>query len=375
MKTARTFLFVLLLALLGCSGNEQIKGVQVILQKPEIRQRYGGEMGALADELKQAGVTHVIVPVMEGGTAYYPSDVLPQRWSLGTELLAFRHALRRRNISFVAQIPVFEDEYTYRSQPTLRAVDEFASRQISENFSAICPSDPAYQSYKLSAIEEVMLILQPDGVFLKNLSFPVETSDLAIEKNITHSRNFCFCSTCLMSFATHSLIDLPKMSSAIELNSWILEYHKNAWTNWKTEIITAFMEKANITIRDINPNCKILLSIPPWKEEDFDLGRQRLAGQDIKTLAPYVDHFVLKTNCNVSHELYDDLQASLISELKSSEQEFIPGIQLQIDSPQSAEKDFQHSLQHYKNRVIVSDWGYMLKNRRYLNIFISEPIL
>ena len=229
MKTARTILFVLLLALTGCSRFEHVKGVYVLLQNPEIRQRYGGEMGALADELKEAGVTHVIVPVMKDGIAYYPSDILPQRWDYGTELLAFRHALRRRSINFVAQIPIFQDSYTYRSQPSLRAVDEFGSRTGSEVLSALCPSDPGYQEYKLQAIEEVILILQPDGIYLDKLSFPIEQKDVCTDMLVAHSRNYCFCPTCLTSFSEHTLIELPKTASTVEVNESILDNHENAW--------------------------------------------------------------------------------------------------------------------------------------------------
>ncbi|MEA2077743.1 MAG: hypothetical protein U9O95_06960 [Candidatus Marinimicrobia bacterium] len=375
MKKARYILFALLLAFTACSRFEHVKGVHVFLQKPEVRQRYGGEMGALADELKEAGVTHVIVPVMEGGTAYYPSDVLPQRWEFGTELLAFRHALRRRNINFVAQIPIFRDAYTYRSQPALRAVDEFGSRNSSEVLSAICPTDQGYQNYKLQAIEEVMLILQPDVVYLDKLSFPMDTDVICIDLHVAHSRNFCFCPTCLGAFSEHTTIDLPKTGSIVEQNSWILDNFNNAWVQWKTGTITAFMEKANKQILDINPNCKIMLSVIPWKEEDHNYGRQRLAGQDVKTLAPFIDHFILKTSCHIPDQIYDEIRLSLMNELENSEAEVIPTIQLQIDPPHSAEKEFQNSLQFFRNRVIVSDWGYLLKNRRYLNIFISEPIL
>ncbi len=347
----------------------------MFLQKPEIIQRYGGEMGALADELKEAGVTHVIVPVMKDGVAYYPSDVLPQRWKYGTQLLAFRHALRRRNINFIAQIPIFQDDYTYRSQPALRAVDEFNSRTGSETLSAICPTNPDYQEYKLKAIEEVMLILQPNGIYLDKLSFPLEQSDICSDMLVAHSRNYCFCPSCLKSFSQHALISLPKNASAAENNEMILNNYEDAWVKWKTGVITNFMEKANIRIHLIDPECKIMLNVLPWKENEHNRGRQRLAGQDVKTLAPYTDNFILETSCHIPNEDFDAIRLSLLEEIKNTETRVIPIIQLEIDQPHSAEKDFQHSLQHFRHRVIVSDWSYMLKNRRYLNIFISEPII
>ena len=375
MKTLRYILLVLLLAMTACSRFEHVKGIHVLMQKPEVRQRYGGEMGALADELKQAGVTHVIVPVMDGGTAYYPSDVLPQRWDFGTELLAFRHALRRRNINFVAQVPVFKDAYTYRAQPSLRAVNELGTRVGSEEISGICPSDKDYREYKLNVIDEIMLILQPDGVYLENLSFPMDLDDVCSDLHVAHSRVYCFCDHCLKSFSEHANLDLPVHLSSSELNEWITDNYLNAWIQWKTGTITNFVEETSKRIHAIDPNCKIMISVLPWKEEEHNRGRQRLAGQDVKTLAPFTDHFIIKTSCHIPDKIYDEIRLSLINELENADSKVIPTIQLEIDPPPSAEKAFQNSLQYFKHRVIVSDWGYLLKNRRYLNIFTAEPRL
>ena len=375
MKTLRYIMLALLIAFTACSRYDHVKGVHILMQKPEVHQRYGGEMGALADELKKASVTHVIVPVLEGGTAFYPSDVLPQRWDFGTELLAFRHALRGRNINFVAQIPIFEDDYTYRSQPTLRAVSDYDTRTGSEENSAICPSSPEYQEYKLQVIDEIMLILQPEAIYLDKLSFPMDIDDVCSDIQIAHSRNYCFCNSCLNSFAIHAAIELPSSGSPAEINQWILDNYQNAWISWKTGTITDFAEEAAKHIHNINPQCTIMLSVLPWKEEDHNRGRQRLAGQDVKTLAPFVDHFVLKTSCRIPDKNYEEIQQSLIRELTVSDAKVIPTIKLEIDPAQSAEKDFQNSLQYFKHRIIVDDWGYLLKNRRYLNIFMTEPRL
>jgi len=375
MKTLRYILLVLLVVMSACSRFERMKGVHVLMQKPAVRQRYGGEMGALADELKAAGVTHVIAPVMDGGTAYFPSDVLPQRWDFGTELLAFRHALRQRNINFVAQIPIFKDDYTYRTQPALRAVNELGTRAGSEEISGICPSDPDYRDYKLNVIDEIMLILQPDGIYLENLSFPMDLDDVCSDMHVAHCRNFCFCDHCLNSFSEHANLQLPSNLSPSETNEWITDNYINAWIQWKTAMITNFLEEANKRIRAIDPTCKIMISVLPWKEDDHNRGRQRLAGQDVKTLAPFADHFILKTSCRIPDKTYDEIRLSLIHELENADSKVIPTIQLEIDPPPSAEKAFQNSLQYFKHRVIVSDWGYLLKNRRYLNIFITEPRL
>ncbi len=361
-----------LIILSSCSRREHMKGVHIIIQKPEIRQRYGGEMGALADELKSAGVTHVIVPVYKDGTAYYPSDILPQRWTFGTDLLAFRHALRRVNIDFVAQLQIFEDNYTFKTQPELRAMDEFASTRSAENISGICPSNRDYRQYKLDIIREIMLIFQPDGIYLDKLSFPVETGDDCSKMQVAHTRQFCFCNHCVKTFAQHAQIDLPEHLINHELNAWILDNHEQAWLSWKTGTINELMEKANIIIKDLDPTCKIMLGILPWEENDPNFGRQRLTGQDVKTLAVFTDHYIMSTSCYIPDDRYDQIQLSILKEINGTDSKVIPTIELQLNPVQNNEERFKNSLQHFKNKVIVSDWGYMIKNRRYLNIFISE---
>lgn len=377
MKMTRYILLVCLLLWSGCSRQENIKGVHVVLQKSEIRQRYGGEMGALADELKEAGVNLVISPVMENGTAYYPSDVLPQRWEYGTQLLAFRHELRRRHIRFAAYIPVFRDAYTYRSQPNLRAVSEYDNPAGSEPLAAICPRDPEYRRYKLAAVREVMLILQPDAVYFGDLAFPLESSDPCDEHAVNNARSYCFCTNCQQAFSDYAGISLPRNSStAAETAAWILENHLSKWVQWKSEVITSFLEQAHHAVREINPDCSIMLSVLPWTEDQFDHGRRRLSGQDIRTLSPFLTHVVLHPAGRIPQETLDSIRIELDRELEISGGWTVPSLDPGMQpASESNEREFQRNLQYFRKHVIVSDWGYLLKYRRYLNIFKSEPIL
>lgn len=371
MKILRYILMIFFAILCSCSRFEHMKSVHIILQNPEIRQRYGGEMGALADELKTAGVTHVIVPVLKDGTAYYPSDILPQRWDYGTDLLAFRHSLRNRNIKFVAEIDIFKDKYSYQAQPQLRPLDEFSSNKQSEAIASICPSDKNYQRYKLDIIHEVMLIFQADGIYLDHASFPIEENYINSNMQLEHLRQFCFCPNCISTFVQHTQIELPQNLSGHELNAWILENYESDWISWKASLLTVFMESAYKIIKNIDPETQIMLNILPWKEGEFNHAWQDLAGQDIKTLTSFTDYFVLAVSCQIPNTHYDEIRLSMQKEIDNNSR-VIPTIQLSLNSNKNNEENFKESLRYFKDRVIVSDWNYMLKNRRYLNIFILE---
>lgn len=371
MKKTCYILLIMLFFLNGCSRYEKIKGMHVILQDPEIRQRYGGEMGALADELKEAGVNLVITPVMENGTAFYPSDILPQRREDGTQLLAFRHELRRRNIRFAAYIPVFTDAYSYYYQPSLRAVDDFGSRTNQEHMYAVCPGDPEYRDYKREAVREVLLILQPDMLYFDDLSFPLD-KDILCNGKISasqHQRSYCFCPDCRKAFSEFSSIAIPSHLSTPEAAAWILENHEDEWIRWKCDLITSYVKELKNNTRDIMPDCKIMLVTFAREEAEHHYDRQRLAGHNLKDLNDYVDYFVSPPCPLLNEEDYSRL-AELRPGPENPKKHIIPS--LKLSAGHKSENRFRQSLNFFKNRFILYSWTSLLKNRSYLNIYSTE---
>ncbi len=369
MKKAVYILLFLLLAVSGCSRHERIKGVHVRLQEAEIRQRYGGEMGALADEIKAAGINLVVTPVLEDGTAFYPSDVLPQRWEYGTQLLAFRHELRRRNIRFAASVPVFSDAYTYRTRPDLRAVNDFGSRTDPNGRHAICPRDPDYQDYKLGAIREILLILQPDVLYLSALSFPLDPEGYCDPQTAAAMRPYCFCSACRRDFSEQHDLVFPENLSTGEAASRILNDHKEAWTQWKCAIITDYVKALEQSVAGISPDCRIMLETPPWKEAEFDDGRRRLAGHDLNALEDPVDDFVFPL-CSGSGDHEQKRLSEISSEIQKGEHSFIPSIN--INAGDKDRKAFSEYLAYFKNNIIIYGWTSLIGEKTYLNIFSTE---
>ena len=368
MKNIRYILMILLVLLGACSRRDSIKGVYVILQNPEIRQRYGGEMGALADALKEARISMVVSPVFEHGTAYYPSDVFPRRWDYGTQLLAFRHELRRRNIRFAAHIPLFTDAYTYRAQPHMRAVNNYGSRTESETWNALCPSDREYQDYKIRAIIEIMLILQPDMIYLDDLHFPLNTADISGE----FSRSYCFCPGCLQKFEKNTGITLPHQFSTADIAAKILHEHEHAWMEWKCEVIADFLSRVEREIHNAHPECRIMVSLLPLKYEDNSYENKLLSGQDTDLLYQHSDIFVIpRTSFSVNE--YDINYSAPVYALQSKEQRIIAGTDLNVYLENGKEQEFQRDMKRFRRNIIVSSWDKLLKNRTYMTIFSMEP--
>ncbi|MBW6457742.1 MAG: hypothetical protein K0B52_01125 [FCB group bacterium] len=374
MKRNRHILLILMLILSGCSRYDSIKAVYVPIQSQEIRQRYGGEMGALADALKEAKVTLVISPVLEHGTAYYPSDMLPQRWEYGTQLLAFRHELRRRNIRFAAHIPLFRDAYTHRSLPHLRAVNNYGSRIESETRYAICPSDKEYQEYKIRIIAEIMLILQPDVLYFDDLHFPLNPEDITTDISGNHMRSYCFCPACLEAYGKHTGESVPIYLTTADNATRILNEQTEAWAQWKCSVIGSFLNRTEKTIHTVHPECRIMVALLPGSIGEHAQASRLYSGQDIKLLSANTDYFTFPV-AYTSPEDFHTVFSSLTQTAAMSEIRLVPCFDLHQYSiyGQENERDFQRSLKQFRQNVLIHDWDYLLKNRSFLNIFSLEP--
>lgn len=368
MKQRYYNIIILFLLLSGCAHFPSIKAVYVHLDTAEIQQRYGGEMGALADELKEAGVTHVFVPVLNNGTAYYPSDILPRRWDYGTQILALRHELRRRSIEFIAVVQVFQDIYTYQARPDIRPLNQSGKNNAMETLAMVCPVFMDYQGYKLNVIDEIMLIFQPDGINLKDCYYPVKWQDISSVQDADASQLYGFNAEALASFDRFLDVTLPlSYHSNYELGQWILTYHEEEWINWKCKQITYFVEKANGIIHGYAPDCSIYLETIPWYEHEHNNGLRRLAGMDLKTLSDYIDYAI---PMNSSRQSFSEKRLdSLVMDYVSADLPVLPQLDVSLFHH---EEQFRSARVHYGEKSIVNNWESMLKYRRYLNVFKSE---
>lgn len=367
MKARRYIMgFLLLLTLVACARYEPVKAVYLELQDPLIRQRYGGEMGALADELKSAGVTLLIAPVLTDATAFYPSDILPQRWEYGTQLLAFRHELRRRKIAFAAAVPFFRDNYTHRAEPALRAVNDYGAVPAA----ALCPSNQEYRDYKKRAVSEIMLILQPDALFLNNFYFPAEITQLCQTGSRGNIRTSCFCNNCLQQFSDYADIDFPVTETTADAAETINKHFAREWALWRSNLLTSYLENISTEVRRYNSHCQIMLNVIPLPGQESDEARRRIFGLDYKTLAPFVDVFVLNS---CSSESTDNNNPMLrdIRELQALGEKTLPLFEVR-SFLRPGEEVFLSELQQFRGNLLVSDWGQLLNNRRFLNVFKTE---
>ncbi|MFN3652701.1 MAG: family 10 glycosylhydrolase [Armatimonadota bacterium] len=133
---------------------------------------------ALMKKVRDAGLNTVFVRASRGGSAIYPSRVLPQeKWSLGPpdELQAAIDAARKHNLS----IHAWRVCYHLGSAP-----DELYDRMVAEDrvmrdlqgkpTRFLNPADPRNQAHELAAVMELASRYELDGIQLDYLHYPEE---------------------------------------------------------------------------------------------------------------------------------------------------------------------------------------------------------
>ena len=208
----------------------------------------------------------------------------------------------RQESEFIAQIkasgrqlivifPVFYDKVWLQNHPEDFAITVEGNRAIQDWVKFVCPSSDEFMAHKLNELQAVIETIQPEGVSLDFIRFFVYWE--MVSKNETEGLvQSCFDERCLHRFSDETGIILPSgLGNVTEKSRWILETNLDAWVAWKCGVIETAVKQLTTHARNLNPNITLGLHSVPWLVDDYDLGVQRIAGQDLSQLAPYVDFF------------------------------------------------------------------------------------
>ena len=100
----------------------------------------------------------------------------------------------------------------------------------------------------------------------------------------------CFDSTCIRKFKREYGIELPDTCQDIKDKAdYILANYENEWVEFKCATINGYVEEMVEAIKSINPTTEINFHAVPWRSYDFEGSLRRIAGQDLKLIAPNVD--------------------------------------------------------------------------------------
>ena len=186
-------------------------------------------------------------------------------------------------------VSVFHDSGA-RDRQDLLAVDNHGSQRLDGWQTFVCPVREDYRSRKVAEIAAGVRRLQPDGVSLDFIRYPVFWEKMGPDYPVAEIRSFCFCGHCLKRFRQETGIAVPESLTTVNGKaSWILANHPRCWTDWKCSVITGMVNRIRSEVRKIRPDVLIDIHALPLRLGDYGGAVKSVAGQDFTSLAACVD--------------------------------------------------------------------------------------
>jgi hypothetical protein len=206
----------------------------------------------------------------------------------GTFLPAARQAGFR---TFVITPVFFNPEYL-AAHPDAWAITGRGQRAKQDWVEFVCPSLEDYRKARARYVLSLLERYRPDGLSLDFIRHFVFWEMVPPDGRIDPLDTTCFCPRCVARFEKESGLEMPAAAKASPraAASWLFENQAEKWIRWRTGLITSWVADVVREARRIAPGVKINLHLVPWTESDYQDGPIRVAGQDVRALAPLVDY-------------------------------------------------------------------------------------
>lgn len=226
----------------------------------------------------------------------------------------FRSGTLRNGITTFVILPIFFDEEALKETPELYAIKSDGEKAVDEWVKFACPSHDAFRKNKIDSIVKYVETYHPDGLSIDFIRHFVYWEKVFPETLTSSLPNTCFDVRCIEKFQKHTGVSVPdSLSKTDEIASWILHNHSSEWTRWKCHVITNLIKDIVEKAKAIDPDILINTHIVPWQQGDFEGGIKNIAGQDIKSIASYVDFLspmtyshMVKRDARWVHEVVQD---------------------------------------------------------------------
>lgn len=207
----------------------------------------------------------------------------------------FRDALAKEGIEYWATVCAFFAPPEIEKNPALRPIgSDGLPMEKFDWYIGIAPTADDFVKKQISAIENAVCILEPDGVFMSFTRWPGFWELWTPEKMPKDFSEYSFDPHTLKRFARENKIELPD-GSAKKIALWIEENANDIWIKWKSQIIRDILLQVKKASQAIKPDTKIMLNTLPFGKEDFDNAREEVFGQDVELLSEVVDVFEVMT--------------------------------------------------------------------------------
>ncbi len=207
----------------------------------------------------------------------------------------FRDALVEEGIEYWTTVCTFFAPPAIEKNPALRPIgsDGFPMEKF-DWYIGVTPTAEDFLQEQITAIENAVRILEPDGVFMSFTRWPGFWELWTPDKTRQDFPEYSFDAHTLNRFAVENKIQLP-VGSAKEIALWIEDNVRDRWVKWKSQIIRDILRQVKESCQKIQPDIQIMLNTLPFGKEDFENAREKVFGQDVELLSEEVDVFEVMT--------------------------------------------------------------------------------
>lgn len=282
----------------------------------------------------------------------------------------FRDLARKFGIRLFVIVPIFYDPEELQKNPDLYAITDTGERGVEEWVHFVCPTREDYKKKKIEHIKKLIQDYNPDGISIDFIRHFVYWEKIYPGRNLDSIVQTCFDPSCLDKFQKETKIEIPSRLSTIpETATWIMDNHREEWTEWKCRVITDTVKEIVEDIKKTDPEVLVNVHTVPWREKDFGGAIKIVAGQDLVALHNYADYFspmcyshMLKRRPPWIHSVVQDVS-------KQTNGRVIPSIQVskayleEIITVKEFREAFEEALKYPAAGVIFWSWEALDKDR------------
>ncbi len=191
--------------------------------------------------------------------------------------------IRSHHIKVYVDFPCFAGQKIWEQYPESRPIDSDGSPIASEDwYYGVNPSIERVRVDLLRKFEKLILTDSIDGVWLDFIRWPCHW-EVHNPKLIQMSFD---------EYTMHRFFNETGLAKPLyNLKEEILSKHFQVWVQWKSSIITSWVQSACEIRNKVAPCVTLGLFGVPWLKAEYDGAIQSIIGQDYAALSKYVDVF------------------------------------------------------------------------------------
>ncbi len=250
----------------GCTGeNKKITGIKIY--------DYNGNYEVLASEWRHMGIN----------TCFAGSGL--------TGNPEFRKALKKNKIKTFLIFPVFQNPEILKKDTSLYALTDNGMKAVSDWVEFVCPSRKAYRASKIKEAADLIRKYNPDGISIDFIRHFVYWEMIYPDTAPENLHRACYCDSCLALFSTENNVVIPDSClTTVQKATFIDKNCPDRWNEFRCKLITSMVKEISDEARRVRPGIKINVHAVPWREIDFNGAGINVAGQDLRSIAPFTDY-------------------------------------------------------------------------------------